>query len=158
MNKVFNKLNSNKNKANNSTIKNINNVTTKNVSIEKIIQSYLLCIDNKDKTELEILYNRNHKDNVEEDIVYKMYKKNELNSERFQFIIENCTSYLNISSSLIKKLMKNNKKELLEILFKNHLKFFDKNFILNLLKYYKDKTPTSNSELYPFINKQHNEK
>ena len=54
-------------------------------------------------------------------------KKIELNSERLQFIVKNCTKYLNISSSLIKQLMKDNNKELLEILFKNHLNFFDNN-------------------------------
>ena len=81
-----------------------------------------------------------------------MYNKSELNSERFKFIIENFTAYLTISSSLIKKLMKDNNKELLEILFKNHLKFFDNNFILNLLNYYKNRIPLSNYELYPLIN------
>jgi len=48
--------------------------------------------------------------------------------------------------------MKDNNKELLEILFKNHLKFFDNEFILNLLKKYESKTPMSDSEIYPEIN------
>jgi len=90
--------------------------------------------------------------NIEKDIVYEMYNKNELSSERFQFIVENCTAYLNISSSLIKKLIKDNNEDLLEILFKNHFKFFDNNFILNLLKYYERKKPVPNSELYTQIN------
>jgi len=82
-----------------------------------------------------------------------MYNKKELNSERLQFIINYCTAYLNISSSFIKKkLMKDNNKELLEILFKNHLKFFDNKFILNLLKHYQNKTPITNSELSSLIN------
>jgi len=43
--------------------------------------------------------------------------------------------------------MKDKNKELLEILLKNHLKFFDNKFILNLLKRYKNKTPITDSEL-----------
>jgi len=48
--------------------------------------------------------------------------------------------------------MKDNTKELLEILFKNHLKFFDNNFILKLLKYYESKIPITDSELSSLIN------
>jgi len=119
---------------------------------DNLIQSYLTAIYNKNKKEIEILYNKNSKNDIEKDIVYEIYNKNELNSERLQFIIENCTEYLNISSSLIKVLMKNNNKELLEILFKNYLKFFSNEFILNLLKYYESKKPMSDFELYPEIN------
>jgi len=57
----------------------------------------------KKKNKIEKLYKINNKNNIEKDIVYEMYNKNELNSERLQFILENCTSYLNISS-LIKKI------------------------------------------------------
>jgi len=92
---------------------------TKNVSDDNLIQSYLMAIDNKNKKEIEDLYQLNNKNNIEKDIVYEIYNKNELNSKRLQFIIENCISYLNISSFLIKNLMKDNNKELLEILFKN---------------------------------------
>jgi len=53
-----------------------------------------------------------------------MYNKNLLNYERLVFIIDNCTNYLNISSSLIKALMKNNEKKLLEHLFIEHFKIF----------------------------------
>ena len=66
-----------------------------------------------------------------------MYKNNQLNYKRFKFIIKNCTNYLNISSNLIKALLKNNNKELLELLFKK-FKFFDNDFILNLLIWYKN--------------------
>jgi len=41
---------------------------------------------------------------------------------------------------------------MLEIFLKNYFKFFDNNFIIKLLKYYKSKTPIANSELYPLIN------
>jgi len=42
------------------------------------------------------------------------YNKDELNSKRLQFLIENCTTYLNISSFLIKEFkdyIKNKKKK-----------------------------------------------
>jgi len=123
----------------------------KNVD-DNLIQSYLLAIDNKNKKKIEILYNENNKNNIEKDIVYEIYNSNELNSERLLYIIENCSSCLDISSYLIKKLMKDNNKELLEILFKNQLKFFDNEFILKLLKDYESKTLVSNSELYTNIN------
>jgi len=94
-----------------------------------------------------------YKNNFEkDDVILEIYQKNELNSEQLQFIVENCTSYLNISSSLIKQLMKDNNKGLLEILFKNHLKFFDNEFILNLLKHYKSQTSITNIELSTLIN------
>ena len=48
--------------------------------------------------------------------------------------------------------MKDNNKGLLEILFKNHLKFFDNEFILNLLKHYKSQTSITNIELSTLIN------
>ena len=92
------------------------------------------------------------KNNNEKDIVYELYNKNELNSNRLQFITETCTAYLNISSSLIKILMKDNNKELLEILFKKHLKFFDNNFIINILNYYKNQTAISDSDFFTLIN------
>ena len=144
MNTFFNKF-----KFYNTKIINKNDI--KKVSDNNLIQSYITAIDNKNKNEIEILYNKNNKSNIEKDIVYEIYKKHELNSERLQFIIENCVTCLNISSSLIKQLMKDNSKELLEILFKNHWKFFYNKFILDLLKYYKSKTPISDSELYPKI-------
>jgi len=111
-----------------------------------------MAIDNKNKKEIEILYKMNNKNIVEKNIVYEMYNIDKLNSERLQFIIENCIPYLNISSSLIKKLMKENNKELLELLFKNHLKCFDNTFIIKLLKYYKNKIQISTCNFYTLIN------
>jgi len=83
-----------------------------------------------------------------------MYKNNQLNYERLEFIVEYCTKYLNISSHLMDSLMKNNNKELLTILFKKQYKFFDKKFILNLLIYYKNQNPLSHVDLYPIINNE----
>ena len=62
-----------------------------------------------------------------------MYKEKRLNSEQLLFIIKNYIPYLNISFFLIKRLMEDNNKELLEILFINHLKFFDNNFVIDFL-------------------------
>jgi len=82
-----------------------------------------------------------------------MCKTGQLNYERLEFIIENCTKYLNISSILIKTFIKNNNNnELLGLLFKKNFKFFDNKFILNLLLYYKNKTRLSDNDLYPQIN------
>ena len=60
-----------------------------------------------------------YKDNIVNDIVFELYNKNKLNEERLKFIVENSTTYLNISSSLIKQLMKDNNRKLLEILLKS---------------------------------------
>jgi len=106
----------------------------------------------KTEKKIKFLYNEKYKDTVEKDVVLGIYKKNELNSERLQFIVKNCTKYLNISSSLIKQLMKDNNRKLLEILFKNHLKFFDKEIILNLIIHYGNKIPITDFELYFLIN------
>jgi len=44
--------------------------------------------------------------------------------------------------------MKDNNKKLLETIFKKHLKFFDNEFIMNLLVHYKNKLPILNQNLY----------
>ena len=62
--------------------------------------------------------------------------------------LENCYSHLKISSKLKTKLMKDNNKKLLETIFKKHLKFFDNEFIMNLLVHYKNKLPILNQNLY----------
>jgi len=130
----------------------VNEHKTKKNDNGNLIQLYLSAIDNKDKEKIKILYNENNNNNIENDIILEIYNKKKLNSEKLEFILENCTAYLNISSSFLKKLIKDNNKKLLEILFEKHFKFFDNNFILDFLTYYKNKTPISNSKLYPLIN------
>ena len=49
--------------------------------------------------------------------------------------------------------MKDNNKELLEMLFNNHLNCFDNSVIIIFLNYYKNKIPISNSNLNTLINK-----
>jgi len=117
------------------------------------IHQCLKAIDDKNKKEIEILFEKYNNSNIinNNDVVFEMYNNNQLNSERLQFIIENCMTYLNISSKLIKKLMKYEEKELLEIIFKKHLKFFDNEIIINLLSFYKNKTAMSNFVLYHLI-------
>jgi len=134
----------------------IKKINIKNVNKDNLIQSYLMAIDNKNIKEIETLYNESNKNNNEVDIVYEMYNKNKLNSERLQFIIKYCTQHINISSLLIKKLMKDNNKDLLDILFKDYLKCFDNSFIIKLLNNYKSKIPLSKSELYDLINDNKN--
>jgi len=57
-----------------------------------------------------------------------------------------CTQYLNISSNLIKRLVKEEKVTLLDIIF-NSLKFYDNAFILQLLFHFKNKIAISTSDL-----------
>ena len=128
------------------------NLITNKIINDNLIQSFLIAIDNKNKEEIKFLYNEKYKKGTENDIVFEMYSQRELNSERLKFIIENCNSYLNISSSLIKQLMKDNNKGLLEILFKNHLNFFDNELILNLLNHYENQMSITNTELSTLIN------
>jgi len=104
--------------------KEINELTNKNIIVENsnedfLIQSYLIAIDNKNKNEIKTLYHNANENNIKKDIIFELYNRNQLNSERLQFALENCALYLNISSDLIKKLMKNNHKELSEIILKH---------------------------------------
>jgi len=96
-----------------TNIKNVNDINNqqniKNIINDGLIKSLLKAIDNKNEIEIKILYNKSNYHNVNNNVVYEMYNENKLNCERLQFIIDNCTVYFNISSSLIKKLMKDNK-------------------------------------------------
>jgi len=57
-----------------------------------------------------------------------------------------CTKYLNVSSDLIKILIKDEKINLLDIIF-SYFKFYDNDFILKLLFYYKNKITISTFDL-----------
>ena len=116
-------------------------------NLEELIQSYLAAIDNKNKNEIENLFKENKKFSNENDIVFEMYNKKQLNSERLQFIINKCRKFLNISSCLIKGLMETNNKTLLEIILKYGIKFFDEEIIVKLLNYYKNKKSISDYTL-----------
>ena len=60
---------------------------------------------------------------------------------------------MSLSSNLIKELMKDNKITLLDIIF-NHLKFYDNEFILQLLFHYKNKTAMTTSFLIQQISNE----
>ena len=74
------------------------------------------------------------------DIIFEMYNNKLLTLERLEFIVENCTNYLNISSRLVKRLMKNNEVTFLDVIFSN-LRFFDDEFIIQLLLCYFNEVP-----------------
>ena len=110
---------------------------------------YVSAIDNEDIKEIEELSRRIIKSN-KDDVIFEMYNKELLTADRLDFIMKNCTKYLNISSNLIKCLLRNREVNLLDIIF-SHYKFYDNEFIVELLLYYKKKTPISTSNLHEII-------
>ena len=76
------------------------------------------------------------------DIVLEAYNKNRLKINNSEVIIELNINDLYISSSLIKKLINDNKFEVLDIIF-NNLKFYDNEFIKWLFYQYKSKISIS---------------
>jgi len=107
---------------------------------EEIIQSNSSDIDDKNNNEVKQLTIKN--DEIENE------KNNQLINERLLFIIKNSTSQLDVFSSLVTNLMKDNNKYLLETIFERYLKFFDNEMIIKLLSYYRNRIPISNSDLY----------
>jgi len=118
------------------------------------IVSYAIAIKNKNINEIENLINNDKKYN-EKTVLLELYNKSLLTREGLQFIIENCYQYFNITTTLIKKLMKDNNVGLLDIIF-NHLKFFDNETIMNFLLYHKNKTPISTKDLNQQISNEKN--
>jgi len=121
-------------------------------------------IDDKRVDEIKLLTNNNNNNKLNKnrkDIIYELYVKNKLSEKRLKFIVEKCSSFLNISSLLIKRLIKEDNYQLFSIIIEN-LNFFDNKFILNILLFnYKNKTPISNPELKQQISKykyKYNEK
>jgi len=108
-------------------------------------------LDSKNITEIKNSSNNINKNN-KIDIISKMYNNNLLTIERLQFIMKYCINYFNISSDLIKKLLKDEKVTLLDVIFSN-FKFYNNKFILQLLLYYNNKTTISISNLYQQISK-----
>ena len=118
------------------------------------MDSIIDAIHNENIDEINALIHNSNKDiKNKRDILYEIYDKNELSESRLKFIIENCSKYINISSPLIKRLIKEDNFPLFSIIFEN-LYFFDNEFILNfLLLNYKNKTPISTSDLKQQISK-----
>ncbi|ORY74671.1 hypothetical protein LY90DRAFT_502471 [Neocallimastix californiae] len=80
------------------------------------------------------------------DIALEAYNKNKLKINNSEVVIELNINDLYISSSLIRKLINDNKFEVLDIIF-NNLNFYDNEFIKWLLYQYKNKISVSSKEL-----------
>jgi len=102
-------------------------------------------IDNRNIDEIKKLSKNIFKD-YKNDLILELYCNNLLTFERLQFIMKYFTSDSNISSNLIKRLIKDENVNLLDTIF-TYLKFYDNDLILQLLFFYKYKTAISTSEL-----------
>jgi len=118
-----------------------------------LIDLYLNAIDNKNVHEIEHLFTENNEERRNNDIVLELYDKKFLTSERLQFIAENCSKYLKISSSLIKKLLKEDNITLLDIVF-SHIKIYGNELIKTFLICYNNKNAISHSKLMELISKE----
>ncbi|KAG4092692.1 ankyrin repeat-containing domain protein [Neocallimastix lanati (nom. inval.)] len=93
----------------------------------------------------------NHNTN-KKDIILEIYNENGLTPRKLKSLINDRSQDSYISSSLLKILIKNNKIELLKIIF-DKLKFYDNEFIKWLLFLYKNKTFISTMDLKQEISK-----
>ena len=122
----------------------------------KMYSIIIKAIDDKRVDEIKLLTNNNNNNKLNKnrkDIIYELYVKNKLSEKRLKFIVEKCSSFLNISSLLIKRLIKEDNYQLFSIIIENSY-FFDNIFILNIFLFnYKNKTPISNSDLKRQISK-----
>jgi len=80
------------------------------------IDSYVSVIITNNIKEIEKLSNTLVKTN-KNDIIFEMYNKELLTLERLKFIMKKWTKYMNMSSKLIKNLMKDEKDPLLDYHF-----------------------------------------
>ena len=72
---------------------------------------FIKAIDDENVNEIKLLTHNNDNEFIKNkrDIIYELYDKNVLLKNRWlKFIIEKYSNYLNISSSLIKRLIKDN--------------------------------------------------
>ena len=97
----------------------LNNLNNEPSSIDSR-KSIINAIDNKNIDEIEKLSKKINK-NKKIDIIFEIYDNKLLTSERLHFIMNYCNKYFNISSNLMKKLIKDKNVDLLDIIF-NHLK------------------------------------
>jgi len=103
------------------------------------IDNYIKMIDNKNIEKI-----------IRNNIVLELYNNELLTTERLQFIITNANNYTKFSTNLIKKLLEDNKVELLDIIF-NNFKIFGNEFILKLIFYHKNNISLSIIELKHLI-------
>jgi len=92
-----------------------------------------------------------NKNNIKnkKDVIFELYNKNLLTIERLQNKMKN----YEITSKLIKILIKDKKVNLLDVIFSN-LSFYDNDFILQLLFFYKNKISISTSDLIQQISNE----
>jgi len=123
----------------------------KNESFNNIdsYKAFVKVLDSKNSVEIEKL---NHNIN-KNDIVFELYDNNLLTNERLQYIMNYCTKYFSITSKWIKKLIKNENVNLLDIIF-SHFNFYDNNFILQFLFHYKNKIAISTLDLNQLISNE----
>ena len=86
-------------------------------------------------------------------IIYEMYKRNNLTPERLEYILKKKNKTIVLPILLIKNLIKKNKIELLNVLFK-YSKIYDSDIILEFCYLRKYKKPISTSELNNKINNE----
>jgi len=117
------------------------------------INSLIKAIDTEDIEKITTFINNNnfhnninYRNSSKRDIVFEIFYKKLLTSERLKFIIKNCHNSLYISSFLIKELIKDNNDELLKIIYDN-FKFYDNSFIKWLLVHYANQAAISTSDL-----------
>ena len=115
---------------------------------------YVYAIDSKDTVFLDYLFNNDiKKDTRDFDIIYDIFMKDWLNSERLEFLFEKKSSILNVSSNLISRLLNKYERDLLNIIFKNS-RFYDNNAILEFCYFFKHKQSLSDLELKNIINNE----
>lgn len=103
---------------------------------------YVTAIDYRDTKGIEFLI----KDDINEDIVLKIYQRNILTPRRLRFILENGDDYFKITENFILNLLIDRDIDLLVTIFKKC--YFLKNKVIkNLLNFYNNRTPLSNEEL-----------
>ncbi|OUM61246.1 hypothetical protein PIROE2DRAFT_62623 [Piromyces sp. E2] len=85
-------------------------------------------------------------ENNKDDIIFEMYQNKLLTPELLQFSIKRCTKYFDISSVLIKNLIKDENISLLDVVF-NNITIYDNEFIIHLLLHYKSKEPISTFDI-----------
>jgi len=106
------------------------------------IDPYIEAIDNKNIDKIKLL----KENNIGKDIVFEIHNNGLLTAERLQYIVQNKCEYLTITLTLIKKLLKEDNFELLDIIF-SQAKLYDNEFIKILLFHRKNNIPLSTLEL-----------
>jgi len=82
------------------------------------IDSFINAIDNKNVELIKHLVTTNNENNSNDnDILLEIYNEIELTTDRLKFIFEKCSKYLEISSALVRQLMKDKNANLLDIIF-----------------------------------------